>query len=242
MSYRERYLANLFRAPGASAGDVLSSGCHGIACRNVRLALRYLDFDVADGDTYDARVAEQVHTFQQREAHPRPDGLVGPGTRDLFVRALTRDSGDRIFHVLAGSGTEIFPTVFVSYAREDCHETKKIVDALLYEGVKIWVDYLNLLPGEKWEDAIGYAIPKARYFLVLLSNHSLSKKGFVQKEVKTAWNVAEQYPDNEIFVIPARLEKCEVKYTKFAALNYIDLFPDIAPGIERIVNSLTDGR
>ena len=157
------------------------------------------------------------------------------------MKTLTRKSGDRIFNLFADSGVELFPTVFISYAREDRRAAEQVVDFLLSEGVKVWVDYLNIRPGEKWAEAIAYAIPRARYFLVLLSNHSLSKKGFVQKEVKTAWEVAEEDPDNEIFVIPARLEDCKIQYTKFSKLNCVDLFPNPETGLKTLVDSLADG-
>ena len=49
--YRERHLANFFRRPGESFGDVLAVNANGIACRNVRIALKYLGFNVLEGDT-----------------------------------------------------------------------------------------------------------------------------------------------------------------------------------------------
>ena len=130
--------------------------------------------------------------------------------------------------------------MFVSYAREDRREVEQVLDMLSSEGVNTWVDYKDLNPGEKWEQAIEQAIPRSRYFLAMLSRFTLSKKGFVQKEVKTAWAVADHYPESEIFVIPVRLEACEVHETKFSKLNYIDLFPDPAKGVERLITFLAE--
>ena len=241
MTYRERRFARLFQNPGTPAETVLKIGASGPGCRNIRRALKSLGFALAESDEYDAQVSQCIQELQARESHTSIDGLTGPGTRGLIVKVLMRQGGERVFNHFDMQSGNLFPTVFVSYAREDRRAVEQIVDLLLKHGVKVWVDYKDLRPGEKWEQAIDRAIPAARYFLAMLSRFTLSKKGFVQKEVKTAWTVAERYPDADIYVIPARLEDCEVHETKFSGLNYIDLFPDPSEGVGRLVNFLAEG-
>lgn len=241
VTYRERRLAGLFRNPGTPLDAHLKVGSSGPACLNLRAALRYLGFELPESGNYDDHVKECVRQLQVREGHENTDGLTGPGTRDLLARVLIREGGRRVSHLLPLQGGELFPLVFISYAREDRRKAEQVVDFLLEQGVRVWVDYRDLQPGEKWEPAIERAIPAARYFLILLSKYTLTKTGFVQKEVKTAWKVAENHPDAHIFVIPARLEECEVRETRFAELNYIDLFPDLPRGLARLVAFLADG-
>jgi len=236
--YQHDRFAKYFQDPTQPPDGVLRVGLTGIACRNVRIALHYLGFAVEASDVYDQDVFECIRKLQTREAHKHKDGLTGPGTRALLVRTLLRKGSKRPFKLMRFPKGEAFPEVLVSYAREDRSAAEAIVDALVLEGVKVWVDYRNLKPGEKWQLAIEKAIPTARYFLALISKNALSKKGYVQKEVKTAWAVAEHYPDSEVFVIPARLEECEVCDPRFAQLNWIDLFPDANKGLRQLIEFL----
>jgi len=200
--YRELRLARYFRDPAEPHESVLKVGSIGLACSNVRIALNYLGFDIAPSDVYDLDVFKHIKKLQSREGHPHVDGYTGPGTRDLLVRTLLREGGKRPFQLMRFPKGEAFPVVFVSYAREDKPKTEAIVDGLVSEGVQVWVDYRNLRPGERWELVIEKAIPASRYFLALISKFALSKTGYFQKEVKTAWAVADRYPDSEASSFP----------------------------------------
>ena len=76
----------------------------------------------------------------------------------------------------------------------------------------MWFDQESLSPGVKWKPAISIAIRECRYFIALLSSRSISKRGFVQSEIKQAIEVLEEYPENETYVIPVRLDECEVTH------------------------------
>lgn len=80
--------------------------------------------------------------------------------------------------------------VFLSYAREDQKDAKKIFEDLRKHGVNIWADFDSLIPGSKWKTEIKKAIKESRYFLAVLSNNSVSKKGFVQKEMTMALDLS----------------------------------------------------
>jgi hypothetical protein len=81
--------------------------------------------------------------------------------------------------------------VFLSYSREDEKAAKDIFNELKQNGVNIWADFDSLVAGSKWEPAIKKAIKESRFFLAVLSKNSVSKKGFVQKEIKLALNATE---------------------------------------------------
>lgn len=233
--YRERRLAAFFRNAGEPEGTVLSRGSSGPAITNLGIALRHLGYKSSTSSRYDQEVESVVRQFQADWKHSNVDGLVGPGTRALLARALDAKAGDRFFSLMEYPHGEPFPRLFVSYAREDRRQVENIVSYLRDAGVRTWVDYMDLLPGAKWRNAISSAIADCRYFLALISAHTLSKKGFVQREVRTAWSVADEYPDTDIFIMPARLEPCHVRDPRFSELNWVDLFPEIEPGLERIL-------
>lgn len=79
--------------------------------------------------------------------------------------------------------------VFISYAREDSAMARRLYGDLAASGHTPWLDSENLLPGERWRRAIQLAIKESDYFLALLSSSSVSKRGFVQKEVLAAIEV-----------------------------------------------------
>ena len=102
------------------------------------------------------------------------------------------------------------PYVFLCYAKEDKPAVKEYYHRLLDDGFDVWIDEENLLPGQNWQLEITKAVENSDAIIVFLSSNSVIKQGFVQKEIKLALDVAEQKPEGEIFVIPAKLDECDV--------------------------------
>lgn len=127
------------------------------------------------------------------------------------------------------------PTVFLSYAREDTAAAMRLYESLAQSGVAVWMDKVSLLPGERWERSIKNAIVSARYFLALMSSASTAKRGFVQKEIRYALDVLEQYPDNEIYLLPIRIDDCQPTHDRLRDLNWTDLFPSWEAGVARVL-------
>ena len=102
-----------------------------------------------------------------------------------------------------------FPAVFISYARENKGVAMQLYEDLKDAGVSPWIDVEDLLPGEDWRLGIRRAIENSTFFLALLSVCSLAKRGFVQKELRLAYEVLDELPNGHIFLIPIRLESCD---------------------------------
>ena len=116
--------------------------------------------------------------------------------------------------------------VFISYARQDMTQARHLFDVLRQRDIEAWLDVEMLLPGQKWQLTIQEAIRKCRYFIAILSRQSLSKQGYVQKELKVAFEILDEFPENEIFVIPVRIEDCDISDQRLKDLHYVDLFPE----------------
>ena len=99
--------------------------------------------------------------------------------------------------------------VFICYAREDREVAKRLYDDLKGAGVSPWMDTEDLLPGQNWKVIIPQVLKESSYVLVLLSSHSVSKRGFVQKELKKALDLLDEFSPYDIFVIPVRLDECQ---------------------------------
>jgi hypothetical protein len=102
-------------------------------------------------------------------------------------------------------------------------------------GADLWLDEVNLLPGQLWEKEIPEAVHRSDAVLVCLSRASITRNGYVQREIKYALDAAEQQADESIFLIPARLEECEVP-ERLRKWQWVDLFTD--DGFDRLVTAL----
>jgi len=131
--------------------------------------------------------------------------------------------------------------VFLSYAREDEEPARRLYADLCQKGVDVWFDKVSLLPGQKWRQVIHQAIGESRYFVALLSSNSVTKRGFVQKELKVALNQLDEFPDPDIFIIPVRLDNCVPSHERLRDLHCVDLFPSWEEGFGRILRSIDIG-
>lgn len=116
--------------------------------------------------------------------------------------------------------------VFLSYASQDKPSVRELSVRLESEGwIETWQDEKNLLPGQDWRVKIEEAVEEADVVIIVLSKHSVSKEGHVQKELRYAREIALEKPDDAIFLIPLRLDECEVpRGLRF--YQWVDYFDD----------------
>jgi hypothetical protein len=101
--------------------------------------------------------------------------------------------------------------VFISYASQDKPVVQELSRNLASEGwIDPWVDEKKLLPGQDWRAKIEEAVETSDIVIICLSSNSVSKEGFVQKELRYAREIALEKPEETIFIIPFRLDACDV--------------------------------
>ncbi|HCK64659.1 MAG TPA: hypothetical protein DHW49_00205 [Anaerolineae bacterium] len=170
---------------------------------------------------------------------------------DKLSSALDIDSGEMNRTHWAVKNVDLFKTlyeaklinakepielrVFLCYCSEDSDKAEVLYKKLSNYGVKVWFNKKDILPGQNWETKIQGAIKESHLVIVCLSNKSVTKEGFVQKELKTAIDIADEKPEGTIFMIPARLEDCEVP-NSLLKYQWVDLFSD--DGDERLKSAL----
>ena len=71
--------------------------------------------------------------------------------------------------------------VFISYASGDNQVAEVVYYALKNAGLNPWLDKFSILPGQNWGNEIENAIKSSSYFIAILSEQSVSKRGYVQK-------------------------------------------------------------
>lgn len=120
---------------------------------------------------------------------------------------------------------EDYVSIFISYASEDFEKVHPFYPMLKKAGAKVWMDKENLLPGQDWEFAIRKAIRDSDFFLIFLTNKSMNKRGFLQKEIKLALDMWDEKLPDDIFLIPIRLDNC-IMPDSLAKFHRIDIFND----------------
>ena len=125
------------------------------------------------------------------------------------------------------------PKVFLAHAREDKKRVRDLYTRLKDLGFNPWLDEIDLLPGQNWKVEIRKAILDAGVFLACLSSHSVAKQGYVQTEFKTALSAYSERPPGAIYIIPVKLDECEVpdmqipdRGITLRDIHYVELWED----------------
>jgi TIR domain len=114
--------------------------------------------------------------------------------------------------------------IFLCHAFEDKEAVRTLYRRLLLFGFDPWLDAEKLLPGQDWNAEITKVIRAAHVVLVCLSQRS-GRRGYVQKEIVRALDVADEQPEGTIFLIPVHLEDCHVP-ERLRRWQWVDLFED----------------
>lgn len=143
-----------------------------------------------------------------------------------FIR-FVKGNKDKVYHNLCAQLAELDPSfaetyvplgplnIFLNYAREDEVEVERIYLLLEANGYRPWMDNNQIQGGDNWEDRILSAIDNADLFIACLTSESVSKDGYVQKEIEYA---LKRQTTTQRFIIPLLLEDCKPQ----ASLNKFD--------------------
>ena len=125
--------------------------------------------------------------------------------------------------------------VFLCHASADKPAIRDLYKRLTADGVGAWLDAENLVPGQNWQVEIPKAIRESDVVIVCLSEKSVNKEGYVQREIKFALDIADEKPEGTIFIVPVRLEECNVP-NRLNMYHWVDLFD--ANGYEKLMGAL----
>ena len=127
--------------------------------------------------------------------------------------------------------------VFLTYAHSDKKAVRQIYHRLLRNQIDTWLDEKELLPGQDWKHEIRQAILRSKIVIVCLSKQFNKQGGFRHEELQIALEKARSFPDGEIFIIPARLEKCDLP-EPLRQWQCVDLFE--ADGFKKLLCALKE--
>ena len=125
--------------------------------------------------------------------------------------------------------------IFLSYASEDRASARDIYERLQERGHQPWMDKIDLLPGQRWEQEIPKAIRGSDFILIFFSKQSVNKRGYVQREFKLVLDTLQELPENIIHTIPIRLDDCNIP-SQFSFLHWSDLFE--GDGFDKLMRAI----
>lgn len=171
-------LERKFQDPWATP-DRLVLGMSGVACYNLRAALRLLGCwkGPEGGDEFDTSVAAGVLAFQQKVGHYNQDGVVGKRTRMLLVERLIEAGHFSAVNYMNDPGGG-WPHVFVSYRRRDVpvHLQQRLFARLerTWGRVRIFRDVESIAPGTDFRQALIFALARCDVLLAVIGELWLS--------------------------------------------------------------------
>ncbi|GEM_PF-2483827 len=127
------------------------------------------------------------------------------------------------------------PLIFLCHAKEDSKDVRTLYDRLKKAGFNPWMDEADILPGQNWDYEIKKAIKRTDFVLICLSNISVRKRGYLNKEIIWALNRQDEMLLGDIFMIPVKLEKCELP-DRLSGHQSVDLFD--TDGFEKLFQAL----
>ena len=121
------------------------------------------------------------------------------------------------------------PATFVSYARADSAFVLKLGADLKSTGANVWIDQIDIKPGQEWDSAIEEAVEKSPWMLVILSPACVASKN-VRDEIAFALK-------KEKRIIPVLYQACSVPF-RLDRIQYVDFRTDYAQGLTRLLDAL----
>ena len=125
--------------------------------------------------------------------------------------------------------------LFLCHSSVDKPAVRKFYRRLKADSFDPWLDEETILPGQDWEYEVRKAVRATDIVLVCLSHISVGRAGFANKEIKLALDIADEKPEGTIFIIPVKLEECEVP-DRLHRWHWVSLLED--RGYEKLLRTL----
>jgi len=122
------------------------------------------------------------------------------------------------------------PYAFVSYSRRDEAFAARLGIDLRAQGVEIWLDQLDIRPGEPYDQAIQRGLHEAQTVLLLLSPASVQSEN-VRNELELAKSKRKQ-------IVPIKIAPVDELPLDLGRLQFIDFTHGYASGLRRLVGAL----
>ncbi|MBE0669877.1 MAG: SUMF1/EgtB/PvdO family nonheme iron enzyme [Anaerolineales bacterium] len=129
--------------------------------------------------------------------------------------------------------------VFLCHSSNDKPAVRELYQKLRAEPwIQPWLDEEELYPGQDWNMEIEKAVEAADAIIVCISKGSITKEGYVQRELRIVLDYADYKPEGTLYLMPVRLEECDPP-RRLRPWQYADYFEGQRErGLERLLVSL----
>ena len=118
---------------------------------------------------------------------------------------------------------------FVSYSRQDSEFALRLAEDLKAAGANVWLDQLDIAPGEHWDRSVEEALRGCTRMLVILSPESVASDN-VMDEVSFALRSGKA-------IIPILFKECALPL-RLHRKQHIDFRTDYQRGLRELVRAL----
>ncbi|MGF6255502.1 TIR domain-containing protein [Ensifer sp. LBL] len=95
--------------------------------------------------------------------------------------------------------------IFISYARPDRETATELYAWLEQQGFSPWIDCKKIKGGQNWDFEIKRALDKSNIVILLWSENSQDRRGYIQRELKISLDKLQEKLIDDIFIIPVIL-------------------------------------
>ena len=124
--------------------------------------------------------------------------------------------------------TKPIQLAFLSYARADAEFVLRLAKDLREGGAGVWIDQLDIAPGQRWDRAVEDALAKCAQLLVILSPTAVESTN-VMDEVNLALEDGKT-------VVPVLHRECNIPF-RLRRLQYVDLTLNYEAGLDRLLET-----
>ncbi len=231
--------ASRFHSPAAKKAIELSEQLRNArSARDAAAAEGRADEIITYGDEI-AKVTEKIDMLRTGWERAETPKVTAEDIRNAISQLIEQpQKGSTGSTILTGEAEMENPEekkmlVFISHASEDKTKARSLCKRLREDGFDPWLDKERILPGQDWDLEIEKALRGSDAILLCFSKVSAAKEGYVQKEYKRAMSYQAEKPEGTIFVIPVRLDDCEMPFF-IQELQWVD-YPD---GYQSLVQAL----
>jgi hypothetical protein len=113
--------------------------------------------------------------------------------------------------------------IFVSYTKADRERVSPYYSALKSSSYQVWMDIYDIKGGQNWDFEIVKAIDVATIIVAFVSKNSVDRRGYIQKELRTALEKYREKLVDDIFLIPVMLDDIDIP----AQLKPLQVLPSL---------------
>jgi hypothetical protein len=121
------------------------------------------------------------------------------------------------------------PKFFCSYSREDSEFVLKLAKELRKAGASLWLDRLDILGGQRWDEAVQAALESCPGMLAVLSPSAVASPNFMD-EVSFALEERKQ-------IIPVLYRECAIPF-RLRRVQYVDFATSYESGFADLLRAL----